>query len=168
MALSSEDMRLAILDARERHKAQVDLMHANDRQALGILQLYVALAGASLSGAAVILLAGTNSLPRPVGFGLAGFSTTIVVGTVLTLLTMWPVDYRLPGRDPEFWRRADDADVTVEHAFRCCLDDTAESIAINRRVTAVIGRKMLASKFCGAAAPLIGLAAGLVALLARL
>ncbi len=91
MALSSEDMRFAILDARERHKAQVDLMHANDRQALGILQLYVALAGASLSGAAVILLAGTNSLPRPVGFGLAGFSITIILGTVLALLTMWPV-----------------------------------------------------------------------------
>jgi hypothetical protein len=54
MVLAPEEMRFALDDARRQHTAVVDPLAANDRQALGFLQLYVALAGGALSGGAAI------------------------------------------------------------------------------------------------------------------
>ncbi len=167
MPLSPEDMRFAMNDARERHKGIVDLIYAGDRQALGVLQLYIALAVASLSGAAVILLSTANTLPRPLGFGLGGFAVMIAIGAVCALITMWPSRLRLSGRDPDFWEWASHPEVTPEQSFRAYLASTEENLAINRATNDRMARAMLSAKCAGAAAPIIGAACGTIALLLR-
>jgi hypothetical protein len=168
MTLGIDDLRFGVDDARRKHQAVVDQIAAGDRQALGFLQLYIALAVASLSGAAVILLSATNALPRPLGFGLASFGLTVALGAVCTLVVMWPSKIRLAGRDPNFWQWAARDDVTPDQAFRACLEQVAEDIGINRETNDRMGRAMLAAKCLGAAAPLLGTASGLIALLMKL
>jgi hypothetical protein len=165
MTLAIEDLRFAVTDVRQRHQNLVDLIQSGARQALGMLQLYIALAVASLSGSAVILLSNANTLPRPLGFGLGGFSVTIVAGAICTLVAMWPNRIRLAGRDPDFWQWADRDDITPDHVLRTYLAIMAENLEINRKLNRRMGAAMLSAKCAGVAAPLIGSACGATALL---
>ena len=166
MTLAIEDLRFAVTDVRQRHQNLFDLIQSGARQALGVLQLYIALAVASLSGSAVILLSPANALPRPIGIGLSGFAAAIVAGAICALIVMWPGKIRLAGRDPEFWQWADRSDVTPEHAFRAYLAAVAENLEINRKLNDRMAVAMLSAKCAGAGAPLIGAACGLLSLLA--
>lgn len=164
MPLSPEDMRFALNDARERHKATIDLITGIDRQALSFLQLYVTLSGAALSGAGVILLASAPAYPRALGIGLLAFAMPIVAGAVLSMITIWPGDINLPGRDPDFWQWANGDLVTTEHAYRQYLDNLAVKARQNMKLNARLSNLMLAAKMAGVAAPIIGLvAAGIAA-----
>ena len=160
--LTSEELRFAVTDVRERHKNLAALLDSGLKQALSILQLYIALAGTSLSGAAVLLLSKEKTYPVAVGAGLATFGLLIAIGAVAALAVLWPAEIRLAGHEPAFWRWADRPDVKADDAMRSYFDYVEDSIAINRKVNAHMGKAMLCAKICGATAPLAGLVAGLI------
>lgn len=162
MAMAPEDLRFALDDARRRHAAVVDLLAANDRQALGFLQLYVALAGGALSGGAAIVLSATTSLPRPLGFGLFGFALPVVIGAVFCMAAVWPSDINLPGRKPDFWKWANK--VPAEEAYMAYLDNLSVKEAQNSRLNMRLSQLMTWAKGLGVAAPIIALMAGAAAL----
>lgn len=168
MKLATDDMRFAVDDARRKHQAVVDQIATGDRQALGFLQLYIALAVASLSGSAVILLSKANTLPRPLGFGLAAFGLAVALGAICALIVMWPSNIRLAGREPEFWQWAACDDATAEQAYQACLEQIAEDLGVNRKINDRMGKAMLRAKYLGAAAPILGAASGFAALLLKL
>lgn len=162
MPLSPEEMRFALDDAKERHKATVELIAGIDRQALSFLQLYVTLSGAALSGAGVILLATHSPYPRALGIGLLVFAIPIVAGAVLSMVTIWPADVNLPGRDPGFWQWADDQDA-IHTVYKAYLSNLAVKAKQNTRLNARMSNLMLAAKMAGVAAPIVGLAAAAIA-----
>ncbi|MBR0752513.1 hypothetical protein JQ604_09970 [Bradyrhizobium jicamae] len=156
MPLSVEDLRFAVNDARERHKATVDLIGRIDQQALSLLQLYVTLAGAALSGAGVILLSAQSGYPRALGFGLIGFAAPLVFGAVLCVATIWPAAVNLPGRDPDFWLWATHDGVQAQDVYRSYLEALAPKAKQNVELNLRMSRLMLVAKIAGIAAPLLG------------
>ncbi|WP_027523332.1 hypothetical protein [Bradyrhizobium sp. Ec3.3] len=156
MALTTDDMRFALNDARERHKATVDLITGMDRQALSFLQLYVTLAGAALSGAGVILLSTAAAYPRALGAGLLAFAAPLVIGAIVCIITIWPANISPPGRDPDFWQWADREDVTAEMAYRAYLANLAVKVKQNELLNIRVSNWMLAAKIAGIAAPVLG------------
>jgi hypothetical protein len=157
MPLLPEDMRFAINDARERHKATVELIAGIDRQALSFLQLYVTLSGAALSGAGFILLSNMPNYPRALGYGLLAFAVPLVVGAVLSIITIWPRDINVPGRDPDFWIWANGDRITSDQVYRAYLDNLAVKVAQNTKLNTQQSRLMLWAKVAGVAAPIAGL-----------
>lgn len=162
MPLAPEDMRFALDDARRRHAAVVELLAANDRQALGFLQLYVALAGGALSGAAAIVLSTTNTLPKALGYGLFGFAMPLILGTVFCMASIWPSNISLPGRKPDFWIWANE--VTAEDAYLAYLKNLAIKEAENSCLNMRLSRLMLWAKALGVAAPIVALITGAASL----
>lgn len=167
MSLDAENLRFAVDDARKRHQGALDLIHASDRQAMAMLQVYIALAVASLSGSAVILLSASIGLPKPIGFGLAGFGATTVIAALFALAVMWPTEVLLPGRRVDFWQWADRPDVSIEHALRTYLAEAAEKERHNSMVNDQMAKAMLCAKILGAASPVVGYVVGSVALITR-
>lgn len=166
--LTTEDRRFAVDDARRKHQAIVDLIAAGDRQAIGFLQLYIALAVAALSSGAAALLSQAVAVPRPISVGLIGFGLTIALAALATLVVLWPSNIRLAGREPEFWEWAEQNQVSMDQTLRAYLVQIGEDIAINRRTNARMGRAMLLAKCLGAMAPVIGAISGEAAILLRL
>jgi hypothetical protein len=162
MTLATEDLRFALDDARRRHSAVVDLLAANDRQALGFLQLYVALAGGALSGGAAIVLSTTNTLPKALGYGLLGFAAPVILGAMFCMAAVWPSKISLPGRKPDFWVWANE--VTAETAYLAYLENLAVKEAQNTRLNFRLSRLMTCAKALGVAAPIIALIAGAASL----
>jgi hypothetical protein len=156
MALSLDDMRFALNDARERHKATIDLIIGIDRQALSFLQLYVTLAGAALSGAGVILLSTTSNYPRALGVGLLAFAAPLLIGAILCIITIWPAKISPPGRDPDFWQWADREDISTDVAYRAYLTNLTVKAKQNDLLNVRLSNWMLAAKTAGIAAPLLG------------
>lgn len=159
MPLTPEDMRFAINDARERHKATVDLIAGIDRQALSFLQLYVTLSGAAISGAGFILLSNAPNYPRALGIGLLGFALPLVIGAVLSIITIWPRDINVQGRDPDFWQWANSEQVTSDQVYRAYLDNLAIKASQNAKLNTQQSRLMLWAKVAGVVAPIVGLLA---------
>jgi hypothetical protein len=162
MTLATEDLRFALDDARRRHSAVVDLLAANDRQALGFLQLYVALAGGALSGAAAIVLSPANSFPKALGYGLFGFAGPLIFGAMFCMAAVWPSNINLPGRKPDFWIWANE--VSAEQAFLEYLNNLTAKEAQNSSLNFRLSRLMTYAKMLGVAAPIVGLAVGAAAL----
>ncbi|MFT4117496.1 hypothetical protein [Bradyrhizobium sp.] len=165
MPLAPEDLKFAVDDARRRHAAVVDLIAASDRQSLGFLQLYVALAGGAFSGAAAILLPTVGTMPRPLGFGLLGFALPLTVGAVLCMIAVWPSNINLPGRTPNFWIWA--LRHEAEEVYLAYLDNLQVKEKQNSDLNRKQGRYMLAAKIAGVAAPIAGVLVGTAAILAN-
>ncbi len=157
---SPEELRFALDDARRRHSAVVDLIAANDRQALGFLQLYVALAGGALSGATAIIFSVSTTLPRALGMGLLGFAASLVLGAVLCMAAVWPSDINLPGRKPDFWIWANG--VSAEEAYFAYLKNLEVKERQNSKLNARLSKLMLGAKLLGVAAPIVGAIVGAV------
>lgn len=162
MALAPEDMRFALDDARRRHTAVVDLLAANDRQALGFLQLYVALAGGALSGGAAIALATASTFPKALGYGLFGFAVPLILGAMFCMASIWPSNINLPGRKPDFWVWANE--VTAQEAYLAYLQNLSVKEAQNTRLNVKLSRLMLVAKAFGVAAPVVAIIAGAASL----
>lgn len=163
MSLSAEDLRFAINDARERQRATVDLIGKIDQQALSLLQLYVTLAGAALTGAGAVLLSAQPTYPPALGIGLIAFSVPIIVGAVFCVVTIWPGRVSLPGRDPDFWLWANGDSVGAEIAYVAYLKQLEPKNQINIALNKRVSNWMLAAKISGIAAPLIGFLVGAIA-----
>jgi hypothetical protein len=161
MPLGPEDLRFAADDARRRHTAVVDLILANDRHVLGFLQLYVALAGGALSGAAAILLSSASSFPRALGFGLLGFAVPIAIGAVMCMAIIWASNINLPGRKPDFWLWA--TDETPERVYTAYLKNLEIKEAANSELNTKLSRWTTIAKALGVAAPITAIAVGAAA-----
>jgi hypothetical protein len=169
MALSVEDLRFAVDDARRRHAALVDLIHALDRQALGFLQLYIALSGGALSGmVAILFTANSAGFPHMLGYFLYGFAMFTVIGAIHCVIAMWPAKINMPGHLPEFWIWADRDDVGAERAYRAYLNDLVCPALRNEKVNASMAWHLTRAKINGVIAPLAGIAIGLLSYIAGL
>lgn len=156
MPMTAEELRFAILDARERHKSAVETIASIDRQALSLLQLYVTLAAAALTGAGAILLNPASTYPHALGMGLTAFAVPLVTGTILCIVTIWPANISLPGRDPDFWQWADRPDIGAEVAYRAYLENLGVKVKQNEILNLRMSNWMLAAKIAGIAAPALG------------
>lgn len=161
MPLAPEDLRFAADDARRRHTAVVDLIAANDRQVLGFLQLYVALSGGALSGAAAILFATSTIFPKALGYGLLGFAAPVSIGAMICMIVVWASDINLPGRKPDFWLWAKDE--TPERTYVAYLENLALQEAKNSKLNIRLSRLTTAAKASGVLAPITGFLAGILA-----
>lgn len=165
MALSISDLQFAINDARERHKATVDLIRGIDTQAVSFISLLITLASAALSGAGAILLSTVAPVyPRALGLGLLGFSVPLILGAACCLATLWPAVINLQGRDPDFWQWADHAQVKSEDAYRAYLENLKVKAAQNAALNTKLSNRMLTAKIFIIAAPIIGAATAIVAM----
>lgn len=156
--LRPDELRYACDNAQRRHAALVDLILSNDRMALGLMQLFIAIASASISGAAAIYfgLAGTPA-PRWLAFVLLSLGIPAAVGGALCFVAMWPSAINLPGQDPAFWQWAMRLDVTSETAFGNLLDRLAAGHARNEAFNRRAARCMRAAKWCGVAGPALAI-----------
>lgn len=158
MPLAPDDLKFAIDDARRRHSAVVEIIAGTDRQALGMLQLYVALAGGALSGGAAIVFSATSSFPKILGYGLFGFAGPLILGAMFCMAALWPTTINLPGRKPDFWLWANE--VTAEEAYFAYLKNLEIKEEQNTRLNYRLSRLMLCAKGLGVAAPVFGLIVG--------
>lgn len=153
MPMEPEDMRFAMNDVRERHKAVVTLLADNDKQALSFLQVYVALAGAAISGGAAIVLPKSTEIPLQLGYGLLGFGVTLVIGAILCLAAVWPSDVNLPGRKADFWLWAMESDPNL--VFQRYLENLQQKEIQNSKLNARCAKLMMAAKCLGVLSPII-------------
>jgi hypothetical protein len=161
MSLSTEDLRFAVLDARAKLEKVCGQIAEGDKQAQAFLQIYVTLAVAALSSAAVILLSSTSAFPISVGFGLLGFGLMMIHGATFAVVTLWPSDINLPGQSPSFWRWASHEGVGMDVALRTYLERIDADLADNKRLLNRMGSALIVAKCSGPAAPVIGLVCGL-------
>lgn len=167
--LTIEDLRFACDDARKRHTAVVDLITATDRQAMALLQVYLTIAIAVVSAATVIYFA-TPATPIPKVFFavLIGLAVPTLCGVFCCILSMWPGDISLPGRDASFWLWAMEPGVEAEKAYREYLENLAKGHARNKALNAKASAWLERAKVCGALAPFCALVALFIGIAARL
>jgi hypothetical protein len=157
--LERDDIRFAIDDARRRHAALVDLINNSDRMALGLMQLYVALASAAISGTAAIYFGfGMTGSPGWLAWVLLSLGVPLAIGAALCLAALWPSNINLPGQQMNFWQWAAHPDVAAENAFNTLLSHIAEGHTRNEKINRRVSRLMYAAKICGALGPLFALA----------
>ena len=126
--LEPDDIRFAVADARQRHAALVDLIHNGDRMALGLMQLFVAISSAAISGAAAIHFGiGSGPTPTPAGapawmmWVLLSLGGPLAIGAALCLAALWPSQINLPGQQVNFWQWSMRPDITSAKAFETLL-----------------------------------------------
>jgi hypothetical protein len=169
MPLTSEDLRFACDDARKRQTAVVELIVANDRQAMALLQIYLAIASGALSAAAAVYYnTSTLHVPKVFFAVLVGISLPMIVGIFCCILGMWPTSIRLPGREASFWVWAVEHETSPEAAYRSYLDSLAKTQAENKNLNARASAWVERAKRCGAVAPFIALLALLIGITAHL
>lgn len=158
--LALEDLRFACDDARKLLDATVRLIGDQDRQAMGFMQLYVALSAGAWSGGAAILWSGT--FPKPVGAALIAFALVLSFGALACLRATWASDLALPGREPDFWTWAERADVSAELSYRNYLAAAAKMINDNRDLNITLSNWLRIAKICGVIATPAALGIALV------
>lgn len=162
--LSDDDLPVAIGDARTRHAAVVDLIYFTDRQAMGLLSLYITLGVAAASGA-VVAFGKQPLLPTAVGFGLGGATITLVIGAWFCFRAMKTETINLPGRGAEFWLWANHPKVDRRAAFVQYLQNLKDKHDQNNEINRRTSRYLRNAKLCGIGVPLAALASGAVPLL---
>lgn len=161
MALNSEEMRYACDVAQKRHSALVDLVYNNDRMALGLMQLYIAIASAAISGAAAIWFGiGSVSPPRFLCFVLLGLGLPCLLGAMFCFAAMWPSPINLPGTQPDLWMWTDESENSDWHAaLRIYLSRLQEGHQRNEAFNSRASRYMRKAKWSGVLAPPLGFVA---------
>ena len=161
--LNPDDWKVAIEDARTRHKAIVDLIYFTEQQAMGLLRLYITLAVAAAS-AAIAAWSKGSVVPPEVGVALATSSIILVLGSWYCFKAMETAEINMPGRDAEFWIWANHEDVPQYQILEKYLEELQEKHALNRGVNVSSARAFHNAKLTGVSVPIGALAAGLVAL----
>jgi hypothetical protein len=152
MTLAIDDLRFAVDDARKRHTAVADLINVIDRQALGLMQLYLTLASASISAAAAISLSSAHHAKLLV-IVLIALALPLTCGAILCLISMWPARINLAGRDPDFWLWAMQPGVTTESVYQSYLENLAAKKDMNDRLNKTMARWLDRAKRAGAISP---------------
>jgi hypothetical protein len=159
--LSSEELRYACDVAQKRHTALVDLIFNNDRSAMGLMQLYITIASAATSGAAVIWFRiGTTGAPVYLTFVLLAIGLPCLLGAAYCFAAMWPSKINLPGMQPDVWLWADtQGEKAGAAALRIYLRRLEEGHARNERANDDAAAMMKKAKWSGILAPLLGILA---------
>jgi hypothetical protein len=159
MALNSEELRYACDVAQKRHSALVDLVYNNDRMALGLMQLYIAIASAAISGAAAIWFGiGSISPPRFLCFVLLALGIPCLLGAMFCFAAMWPSKINLPGAEPDLWRWADKGDSETDgvSTLRLYLSRLDEGHQRNDEINKRADQWTRLAKWSGVLAPPLG------------
>jgi len=160
--LNTEELRYACDTAQKRHTALVDLIYNNDRMAMGLLQLYITLASASISGAAAIWFKlGNTGAPLYLTFVLLGIGLPCLFGAGHCFAAVWPTSINLPGTQPSLWQWADKAteEKSGDQALRTYLQRLEDGHTRNEAANKRADDLMKIAKGSGLAAPLLGLLA---------
>lgn len=158
--LAQSEFRTVIEDARVRHAGIVLLIQATDTQALGLLRLYVTLAIATSSGA-VATLGSSLQFKGALVTALISILIAVGIGSAFCLRALQGGAISVPGRTPDFWLWALDADVTEKSALEEYLKSLQTKIQLNRALNIKTTNALTWAKRCGLAAPFLGLIAGL-------
>jgi hypothetical protein len=158
--LSSEELRYACDVAQKRHTALVDLIFNNDRMAMGLMQLYITIASATTSGAAVIWFKiGSTGAPAYLAFVLLAIGIPCLFGAAHCFAAMWPSTINLPGTQPDLWLWAEKQDNGGNAALRVYLTRLEEGHMRNQQVNDRTDALMKIAKWSGISAPLLGILA---------
>jgi len=158
--LTSEELRYACDVAQKRHTALVDLIYNNDRMAMGLMQLYITLSTATISGAAVIWFKiGSVGAPANLTFVLVAIGFPCLMGAAHCFAAVWPSNINLPGTQPDLWIWADAAEKRGDAALRAYLSRLNEGHARNEAINDRVDDLMKKAKWCGVLAPVLGLIA---------
>lgn len=110
--LVNDHLKVIIDDTRHRHRALFDLLMHGDRQAMGLLQMYVGLAVTCAAGAAASF-APQAWLPPWAGVSLTVAGALLIIGAWLCLRAMRTVEIGMPARDVGFWTWSLEADTAA-------------------------------------------------------
>jgi hypothetical protein len=159
--LTSDELRYACDVAQKRHTALVDLIFNNDRSAMGLMQLYITIASATTSGAAIIWFKiGSTGAPAYLAFVLLAIGIPCLFGAAHCFAAMWPSKINLPGTQPDVWLWADtQGEKGGDAALRIYLKRLEEGHARNQRANDDVAALMKAAKWSGILAPLLGILA---------
>lgn len=155
--LSSEELRFACEIAQKRHAALVGLIAENDRAAMGLMQLYITIASATISGAAAIWLKiGTAGAPLYLTVVLLAIGLPSLFGAAHCFAAIWPSTLNLPGTQPDLWLWADEEDGRGDTALRTYLQRIKEGHERNEEINDRAAAYMKIAKWSGIFAPLLG------------
>lgn len=125
--------KLAIDDARQRHKALIDLVLSTDRQAMTLFSFCGSICAASGSGMVAIAF-GSSNVPSSAGVVLLVICVGFAIAATLCLQVMKLAPIFLPGRDPDFWEWAIDNNMDGAEIAKAYLASIAKRIEENRSV----------------------------------
>lgn len=156
--LTSEELRYACDVAQKRHLALVNLIFDNDKSAMGLMQLYITIASATISGAAVIWFKiGASGAPAYLAFVLIAIGIPCLFGAGNCFAAIWPSKLNLPGTQPDLWLWADTEEKRGDDALRIYLKRLAEGHARNETINDRAAAYMKMAKWSGIMAPIFGL-----------
>jgi len=164
--LDETEFRTIIDDVRTRHAAVVALIYMTDRQAMGLLRLYVTLGMATATGAAAgfgTISTGQAFVSRPVAWALAAATIVLLAGSGFCLRTLRGSDINLPGRTADFWNWGARPDIGRSEVLTAYLDNLAVKAKQNNDLNTATAAALSHAKNCGAVAPLAALVIGAAA-----
>src|SRR5690606_29655615 len=101
--LDTDQLQVALDDARARQTALLQLIYFTDQQAMSLLRLYVTIAVATATGAATGF-APNSWIPMAASIGLTVVSIALLVGCYFCFQAMKTAELALPGRGADFWK----------------------------------------------------------------
>ncbi|WP_324133570.1 hypothetical protein [Bosea sp. (in: a-proteobacteria)] len=169
-----EIAKLAISDAKDRLKAQLDLVYALDRQAMTFFG-YTATVTVAGTTAAAGLAAGwlmegktisTSGQIAILGLGLVAAGFFFTAAMCLSVMKSWKV--ALPGREPEFWQWAMEEPVSsLPEIASAYLSQMAVSVKLLKDGSETMSTGLANARGVALASGLIGICMGALAALAR-
>jgi hypothetical protein len=160
--LSNEEKWQAIEDMRTRHKELVALIYLTDKQALSLLGLYLT-AGTAAASAAFAGIGPNAVVPLSVSAALSGAAATLFLGGVFCFFAMKAADVGLAGRGAEFWKWAEEPDITFKAVFDAYVDNLHDKTTKTRALNTKMARTLSWGKLCGLLAPGIATIVGAIA-----
>ncbi|QRG07920.1 hypothetical protein EZH22_06020 [Xanthobacter dioxanivorans] len=148
----------AVEDARERHKAVIELIRFTDQQAISLLNFHAALGVALVSGAAACL--GKDPLvPAFVGIAFGAGAICFIAGAWCALKVQASATISLPGREPKFWIWAAHGEIGNDLVFEEYMNSLARGQIKNDEAN-IYGVKWLKrARACVFAAPIAAISA---------
>lgn len=155
--LNHDHLKFALDDARTRQAALVELIYSIERQAAGLLRLYVTL-GLTSASAGTAILFGTFAAPRAVGFGLLGVVATLLAGSWCCFRAMKSASICLPGAGAEFWEWANHEHNSFEKVAAAYLENLREKQKRDVKLNKSTASSLAMAKRLGVLTPLVALA----------
>ena len=138
---------LALQDTVRYQEHLFRLLIHNDDRALRILSIYGTIIGLLITVAFALNQAKALG-PYPIVF-MATAAVFLALGCVFAYLAGWSADIYLPGRKPDFWKWALDNDQDPRSVVAAYIEQAAQSIANNERISNRAARRLERGYVCG-------------------
>ena len=139
---------------------QLKLATSADQRAAVLASVFTAAASAVLAGLSALAVSSSRSAPThhyPIFIGGGGMAACFFFGAAFCISAIFPVNFWLPGSEPESWR----CDVLAERGLQDALRDEAKhiqsKISDNRGVVEKNARRFKWGAILGISAPAAGL-----------